>query len=170
MRNDNGFTLVEVMVVATIIGIITAIGLPYYSSYKKTACDQTAQAELYNIKAAVQNYLTRSGDPEMTETTALTNLTPSGDATYGWAHDPGTCNVTVTFSGSVVTTRAEKGTGAAWSLDMAGGGEGTTTSGSDSGTSGGNTTGGNTSSGDNNNPENKGKGKGLTDEYGKGNN
>ncbi len=123
MRNQKGFTLVELMVVVAIIGIITAIAVPYYSSYKKTACDQAAQAELYQIKAAVQNYLTRNNDPSATEAAALTALTTAGNSTYGWLHSAGSCNVTVTFSGSSVTTTAVKGTGAKWTLDMAGGGE-----------------------------------------------
>jgi prepilin-type N-terminal cleavage/methylation domain-containing protein len=58
MKNQKGFTLVELMVVIAIIGIITAIAIPYYNNYKKTACDQAAISDLYNVKAAVQKYLT----------------------------------------------------------------------------------------------------------------
>ena len=58
MGNSKGFTLVELMVVIAIIGIITAIAIPYYNNYKATACDQAGLADLYNVKAAVQKYLT----------------------------------------------------------------------------------------------------------------
>ncbi len=57
-RDSRGYTLVELMVVIAIIGVITAIAIPYYNNYKQTACDQAALADLYNVKAAVQKYLT----------------------------------------------------------------------------------------------------------------
>ena len=46
------------MVVIAIIGIITAIAIPYYNNYKKTACDQAALTDLYNIRAVSYTHLT----------------------------------------------------------------------------------------------------------------
>ncbi len=130
MRHSKGFTMLELMVVVAIIGIITAIAIPYYNNYKKTACDQAAIADLYNVKAAVQKYLT---DATLKGTSVATDIAGAvkavlADTTgqYGYPGPTKKCGVTLTASGSIVTVKASAGTdqgATGWSLDMAGGQE-----------------------------------------------
>jgi Tfp pilus assembly major pilin PilA len=123
------------MVVIAIIGIITAIAIPYYNNYKATACDQAALADMYNIKAAVQKYITDEtlkGTAVSLDVGAATgevvkdgNATPP-KGTYGYPGPTKKCGVTVSNSGSVVTALTTMGTTkgkAGWTLDMAGGGQ-----------------------------------------------
>ena len=132
MKNQKGFTLVELMVVIAIIGIITAIAIPYYNNYKATACDQAALADLYNVKAAIQKYLTDEtlkGTAVVSDVSgAVTKVLATPDGTYGYPGPTLKCGVSLTGSGSKVTALATAGTaqaqtGKGWTLDMAGGGE-----------------------------------------------
>lgn len=50
MTNQRGFTYIELMVVVAIIGILAAIAIPQFSSYRKKAF----QAEGYELAAAVK--------------------------------------------------------------------------------------------------------------------
>jgi prepilin-type N-terminal cleavage/methylation domain-containing protein len=46
IRNEKGFTLIELMVVAVILAIIAAIAVPIYNGYKQEAQTQEAYATL----------------------------------------------------------------------------------------------------------------------------
>lgn len=56
MKNQRGFTLVELLVVVTIIGILIAIAVPNYAKIKNRARDSQARAGFATIVEALETY------------------------------------------------------------------------------------------------------------------
>jgi type IV pilus assembly protein PilA len=106
-RDDEGFTLIELMVVVLIIAILIAIAIPTFLGARQRAQDRAAQSNIRNAFTAEKTYYTDAQaytatvsdltaiEPSLSYTGAAASLAASGNLVY--VAVSGTNNDTVTL-------------------------------------------------------------------------
>jgi len=68
MRNQKGFTLIELMIVIAIIGILAAIAIPNFISYRNKAYCSRAESDATAIQAAIASYFSEPNNITVSKT------------------------------------------------------------------------------------------------------
>lgn len=73
-KAQQGFTLIELMIVVAIIGILAAIAIPQYQDYVARSQMSTAYSEINTYRTAIEERLARGTDTDMTDTDHLDEI------------------------------------------------------------------------------------------------
>ena len=81
LANDKGFTLIELMIVIAIIGILAAIAIPNFISYRDKSFCSAAESDAGSIQGGLADYFAIPSNQSFTTVTNQTAITFTGSQT-----------------------------------------------------------------------------------------
>ena len=91
MKGNQGFTLIELMIVVAIIGILAAIAIPNFMTYQAKARQSEAKVGLGGIFTTATSYFAENGTYSVSSAAAL-GYSPAGSPKYSFSYGGSTIN------------------------------------------------------------------------------
>ncbi len=95
-NDEKGFTLVELMIVIAIIGILAAIAVPNFVSYRNRAYCSAMQSDAQTISSAIADYFANPAHTTVTKNDLTVNLSNGNDFELTTNGTSGQITITVT--------------------------------------------------------------------------
>jgi len=128
MKNQKGFTLIELMIVVAIIGILAAIAIPQYQDYVARAQVSRAYSEINTYRVAIEERLYRGEASDIVTNAADLGFVASNlGVASGNVANTGVGSIVVTLSGQVsaaiigTTITLSRTAAGTWSCAIVGG-------------------------------------------------